>query len=278
MGKLLTTGCSFVWGDELDGYDNNPPTHWDKTFTYKLADTLGLEPVIIAECGNSNHKIYRDLIDYLTDPENDDPEMIFVSWSAFKRHELFEIKEEDFEERQKIKRFQHMTQYSPERFHWLNKENREITELFINLVWNYETPMMHLLTQMKALQALCDAKGIKIMQTHFHYRMGFAIQEMHKHQLNDPTYYGKFSTYVKKTIMEHLRWENSLGFRVWEGCDELSRDHTDAQQKDWHDMYYLSRNTEGCKVLEFMHPCENTHTAYADQIADITKKLGWKFS
>ena len=48
MGKLLTTGCSFVWGDELDGYDNNPPTHWDKTFTYKLADTLGLEPVIIA--------------------------------------------------------------------------------------------------------------------------------------------------------------------------------------------------------------------------------------
>ena len=84
MGKLLTTGCSFVWGDELDGYDNNPPTHWDKTFTYKLADTLGLEPVIIAECGNSNHKIYRDLIDYLTDPENDDPEMIFVSWSHLK--------------------------------------------------------------------------------------------------------------------------------------------------------------------------------------------------
>ena len=33
--------------------------------------------------------------------------------------------------------------------------------------------------------------------------------------------------------MEHLRWENSLGFRVWEGCDELSRDHTDAQQKDF---------------------------------------------
>ena len=43
-----------------------------------------------------------------------------------------------------------MTQYSPERFHWLNKENKEITELFINLVWNYETPMMHLLTQMKS--------------------------------------------------------------------------------------------------------------------------------
>ena len=38
---LVTNGCSFVWGDELDGFMEG--NHWESTFTWKLAEELGIE-------------------------------------------------------------------------------------------------------------------------------------------------------------------------------------------------------------------------------------------
>ena len=41
---LLTAGCSFVWGDELDGFDQDPPTHQRLTFTH-LCGEIGVDYV-----------------------------------------------------------------------------------------------------------------------------------------------------------------------------------------------------------------------------------------
>ena len=34
---ILFNGCSFVWGDELPGYDDSPPSHIPLRFSTKLA-------------------------------------------------------------------------------------------------------------------------------------------------------------------------------------------------------------------------------------------------
>ena len=55
---LVTNGCSFVWGDELDGFMEGEHNHL--TFTHRLAEKLGIEYRNISSCGNCNTKIFRD--------------------------------------------------------------------------------------------------------------------------------------------------------------------------------------------------------------------------
>ena len=260
-GTLLTGGCSFVWGDELDGYDDSPPSHWQKTFTHQLAKMENMKPHIIAECGNGNDKIFRDIVDYISDPNIANPEMVFVSWSAYKRIELYEEKEPGAEEQMKIKRWQNLSQFSPERFKYLNKANRDIAELWSNLVYNQETGAMHMVTYATALQTMCDALGIKIIQTVFHNRMGQNMYDM----LNADT---EFGAYMREQIGK-LRPECRLGFYDVDKLTGLSK------EEDWNDMYYMARDNDlfpTCKVLEFMHPCEETHKLYAKQIQKIIQK------
>jgi len=281
---LLTGGCSFVWGDELEGYDRKHPVHWEHTFTHKVAKKLGLEPNIIAECGNGNDKIFRDIVQYINNPEKPLPAMVFVSWSAFKRIELFEMKEDTAEADLKIKRWQNMSQFSPERFKYLNKSNQQIAELWSNLAYNQETGALHMVTYAIALQLICDGLGIKLMQTVFHNRMGQSIGDMlnpKTHYRDSQTHYGLFSDWLE-TELARLRPENRLGFYNVDSKTGLSN------ESDWFDMYWMAvqgnkakKETDpfyGCKVKEFMHPCENTHTVYSDQIVNLTKKLNWKFS
>ena len=51
---LLTAGCSFVWGDELEGFDQDPPTHWGLTFTSIVARKLGIDYENRGVCGACN--------------------------------------------------------------------------------------------------------------------------------------------------------------------------------------------------------------------------------
>lgn len=274
----MTAGCSFVWGDELDGFDANPPTHWEHTFTYKLAKKLNLKPEIIAECGNGNDKIYRDIINYLSDPQKENPAMIFVSWSAFKRIELYEEKRKGEEEQMKIKRWQQMSQFSPERVHCLNKGNQDIAELWANLAYNNQSGMIRLLTYANSLQLICDNLNIRLMQTVFHYRMGRTFSEVFE---NSTETNQQFRNHCYRQL-ENLHTENRLGMI------NLDADTHQSIESDWNDMYYIAMKGQeckdkshpwyGCHIKEFMHPCEQTQTVYTDQIMSIIDKFNWKFS
>ena len=102
---LLTNGCSFVWGDELDGYDDSPPTHEEYTFTYKLSEQLGIPYVNIAQCGSCNQKIFRDTTDYLRTCK-ELPTHIVILWSSWQREEVAENHPIGYESFRNIKRFQ----------------------------------------------------------------------------------------------------------------------------------------------------------------------------
>jgi hypothetical protein len=167
---LMTAGCSFVWGDELEGFDTNPPSHQKHTFTDILAKKKGMDYVNLGVCGACNDKIFREVTDYLYSPRHETPiTHMVVMWSAWQRNELVEYVPE--EKSLKIGRQQNVTQFSHMRCDLIqNRLRREILTDWYNLVYTTHTDIMHTLTKQKTLELLCEAKGIRLIQGWFHIR------------------------------------------------------------------------------------------------------------
>lgn len=181
---LLLNGCSFVWGDELEGYDNNPPTHHPHTFAHKLADKLGVEYVNLARCGNCNEKIFRDVMTYLTTEEK--PSHLMVLWSdPIRKEQLLEVYDES---EPNVPRQISMTQWHENRWqdlelsmsptiarnfsrheiymeHTRFKRAKRVVDSYFSV---FATPITHQLTMMLAIQKLADEMGIKVVQGVFH--------------------------------------------------------------------------------------------------------------
>ena len=166
---LLTAGCSFVWGDELEGFDNNPPTHWPLTFTHQLAEKLEVDYVNRGVCGSCNDKIFREVTDYLHENPDKRPTHIVVMWSAFQRSELAEFMPLNREV--KIGRQNDVTQFSPLRTECIYDERKRKTmQDWFETAYDSRTDVMHTLTKMKTLELLCEGLGIQLVQGFFHKR------------------------------------------------------------------------------------------------------------
>ena len=166
---LLTAGCSFVWGDELKGFDNNPPTHSPLTFTHILASKMAIPYINLGSCGAGNDKIFREVTDYLHNPSKEKPTHIVVIWSAFQRSELVEYMPREREI--KIQRHDDVTQFSPMRTEGIyNRNKRRVMEDWFDNAYDSRTDVMHTLTKMKTLELLCDSMDIKLVQGFFHKR------------------------------------------------------------------------------------------------------------
>jgi hypothetical protein len=285
---VATIGCSFVWGDELIGHDQDPPTHWDSTFGAHLRRELGFDKhVNLACCGNGNAKIFRDLIQYLSLPKKEDPDVLVVMWSAWKRIELFEAKESGFEDRQKIKREQQMTQFSPVRYAYLNKDNSEIAGMWSTLVNNNQTGIIQTLAYMSAIQQLCDARGIKIVQTVFHTAMGQQLLDAFFRDVPD-TDVSQWRNWVYEAIWS-LRPECTLGIRFLDAIDEAQKDdleykvyikdgrvknHKGKAIRDDNGHFTLYElGVEKDDIAKYGHPKELSHELYAKSLAKIIKEI-----
>jgi hypothetical protein len=182
---LLTAGCSFVWGDELKGFDNNPPTHWPLTFTHILAGKMAMPYINLGSCGAGNDKIFREVTDYLHHPRQETPVThIVVIWSAFQRAELVEYMPKEREI--KIQRQGDVTQFSPlrtEGIYDLNK--RRVMNDWFDTAYDSRTDVMHTLTKMKTLELLCDSMDIKLVQGFFHRRCWSNIMAILRNSVSD---------------------------------------------------------------------------------------------
>lgn len=79
---LLTNGCSFTWGAELDDRELR--------FGVLLSRKLNCNLVDISENGSSNERILRTTFDYLQNPNTDLENLIVViGWSGISRTEYF---------------------------------------------------------------------------------------------------------------------------------------------------------------------------------------------
>lgn len=249
---LLTNGCSFVYGDELDGYDTDPPSHWHHTFTHKLAQKLDMPYVNIASCGGCNQKIFRDTMHYLNDPTTEDPTHIVIIWSAWQREEVCENHSDEYESEIKVTRFECMTQISPARVKNLKPELRRPLD---NLYEHYDvtrTGVIRTLANMEAMEVICRAKGIKLIQGIFHELMyRNLLDKMHRRNRNMD--WGNWMDWVDETL-NRLPDSSRVGLGKYE------------------DLYTVGKKYE---IKPYGHPDEDAQTEYADLLYHIFKTQ-WK--
>lgn len=245
---LLTNGCSFVWGDELEGYDKSPPEHWHHTFTHKLAEKLGIPYINLGTCGACNQKIFRDTTDYLRTCKELPTHMVIL-WTAWQRGEVAENHPRDYEMYRNIKRYQCMTQISPSRLNNVKPELGEILDKYYDVFDSTRTGIIHTLNYMTHMQWLCDVLGIKLIQGVFHIRMWQQILNCMKpryHTAEAP--WTAWMDYVEDSLSS-LKDTSRLGMGRYE------------------DLYSLSLNNYTIKPHQ--HPDEDAHTAYADLLTHI---------
>lgn len=165
---LLTNGCSFVWGDELDGCYDDPPTHHELTFSHHLARRMRMDYVNLGTCGAGNDKIFRDTVSYLCMKDKPQPTHIVILWSALQRHEQCES-DKDVNFWRNIQSWDNMSQWSQERILNLGERYWGHAAAF-NQMYDVRTDIMQHIPRMIAMQELCKAKGIKLIQGFFHHR------------------------------------------------------------------------------------------------------------
>lgn len=241
---LLTNGCSFVWGDELEGCYADPPQHRELTFTHQLARRMRMNYTNMGTCGAGNDKIFRDTVSYLADKSLQQPSHMVILWSAFQRHEQAE-NDADVNPHNNVQSWDCMSQWSEERVLNLG-ENCWGPAMSYNQMYDVRTSIMQQIPKMIALQELCKAKGIKLLQGFFHVR-------------------------CKDNIYEAISKKNREGWDSYQ--DRLAMmiaqlDKTSRLGIGLHkDMYKLAEDMNDIKPQG--HPGEQTNEEYARLLAHV---------
>ena len=183
---LLTSGCSFVYGDELQGFDTNPPSHWHHTFTHRLAEHLGVSYNNHGACGAGNQKIFRDLMRWfagetlswtykpdgtICTPEN--TTHMVILWTAWPRDEIpCNIRTRAIASQYpNIIDYDNMTQYSPKRIHTIKYLTEDVKRTINNYYMYHEDNRKFMIQQLPyliALEKMCEANNIKLIQGSLH--------------------------------------------------------------------------------------------------------------
>jgi hypothetical protein len=257
---LLTAGCSFVWGDELEGFDNDPPTHWEYTFTHLLAQKLGMDYVNLGLCGSCNDRIFRDVIDHLHDPEKENPTHMVILWSAWQRSEIVEEMPPERAANIGLGRPLDHTQFSPLRIDVLNKgPRRELLREYYGNYYDSKTDISHGISKMKAMEVLCEGLGIKLIQGVFH---GRNWQNILKVLTNTPSRPDTDDRNIAEYVPEFANWlkrsVNSL------------KDTSRVGLGKHVDLHKIGVKLDDLKP--YHHPGEKTQVVFADFLFDQFEK------
>lgn len=250
---LMTAGCSFVWGDELHGFDNDPPTHWELTFTHLLGEKLGIEHKNLGVCGASNDKIFRQATDFLHENPDKVTHMVIV-WSALQRKELVEYMPP--ERQVKIGRQNDVTQFSSLRTECIfNNQKRARWQDWYDNAYDSKTDILHMLTMMKNMEVIARAAGIKLIQGSFHQRNWSNILSVLTDRVPRDADFDVLPLENRiDSIPDYKRWvKNSLG---------TLDDHSRVGMGRGKDLYTLA--IEGDDLKPYGHPGEKTQVVFTD--------------
>jgi len=249
VSYLLTNGCSFVWGDELEGYDNDPPSHHHLTFSHLLSKKLDVPLVNLASCGACNYKIFRDTTDHLRKAK-ELPSHIVILWSAWQRDETPSAHHVGWEDEIEIQRWQCMTQISPSRTQNVNSDWYGAYEMYYAYVNYMELGIIRTIHYMTHMQWLCETLGIKLIQGVFHQRMWKNLLGACKPIRRNPEEnWGPWIDYIQDSLGS-LKPTSRIGLG-----------------SDWPDLYQLSKTKYTIKP--FAHPDEDAQVEYADMLYNI---------
>ena len=252
---LLTAGCSFVWGDELDGFDNNPPTHQHLTWTHLLAEKLGVEYVNRGVCGASNDKIFREVTDWLHNHPEERPTHMVVMWSAFQRAEVVEYMPDERDV--KIGRQNDVTQFSAMRTECIyDRRKRDVMDRWYEEAYDSRTDVMHTLSMMKVLELLCEGLGIQLIQGFFHKRCWSNIMAILRNEsLHSDDDIRKADT---SSMPDYQRWLK----------DAIKNLHVNSRIGAGRGKDLFSLSLEVGDIKPHGHPGEETQVVFADMLYD----------
>jgi hypothetical protein len=262
---LLTAGCSFVWGDELEGFDQDPPTHWGLTFTSIVARKLGLDYENRGVCGACNEKIFREITDYLHENPNKVTHMV-VMWSAWQRSEVVEYMPDARDV--KIGRQTDTTQFSQLRTELIwDRDKRRVMKDWFDTAYDSKTDIMHTLSKMKMMESYCDAAGIKLIQGVFHKRNWSNVMSVLTNMPADDS--------SKKILEKPFRIDSIPDYKKWliSSIESLDVDSRVGLGKG-KDLYTLCRELKDMK--EFGHPGERTQEVFAEFLIETFEKSNQK--
>lgn len=251
MGILLTNGDSFTYGDELAGFDNDPPTHEHHTYTYKLASLLGRKYVNLAHNGSSNDKIYRRTMDYLINGR-EEIDAVVITWSNFGRFEICEnyhmIGDKLVDIPQESNMNQIIMSHKRDRFTFDVGDTsmpmrKTILTRYCESVLTMQTQIIKTLMYMNHIQYICDLRGIPIVQ-------GVIHGDMYNNIL---------------ATLRNEGWDD-YKYKVTEYFNDL-REECKIGLGQYIDLYYLGKTKYSLKQRG--HACEESHTHYAEMIYDI---------
>ncbi len=81
--KILFSGCSNTWGDELD----NPET---ERYSYHVAKHFNAEEINVSDCGASVHMVATFALQWIK--YNGKPDVVVIQWPPFQRSEFWRIR------------------------------------------------------------------------------------------------------------------------------------------------------------------------------------------
>lgn len=258
---LIAGGCSFVWGDELDGAYDNPPSHEKIRCSELVADRLGIKCVNKSACGNGNDKILRDFMRGLLDPKfRGKYTHAFILWSAPQRKELVQdnfVKQDNrFEgRRDTITRDHNLIQFSQERIYHLPEQKWGGACTYYNQFYDVRIDIMNLLTYMTTVQSMCEGMGIKLIQGFFHERVADNLQFSMVSSYNNGAQ--KFSTLLGDLIGLLRKKTSRVGFQ---GAYH-------EQLKVLPDFYTYAKKFADIKLNG--HPDELANRLYAKELYDM---------
>lgn len=278
MGILLTNGDSFTYGDELPGSrraDENGKIlegkHHHLTFTHKLAEKLGVDYVNLAHNGSSNQKIFRRTTTFFQQSSKE-VDYLVLTWSSWGRIEVVTDFHPNEDKSMYMLQETNMNQIIPdhysralafglrhwdirddEKLDWNPEDEKRIVRIacdWVNHVYTMFTPILHHLNYMCIMQDMCDAKGIKLIQGMIH-----------------PDLWSN----LKRCLMQKDRyphWAHEVLFYL-----EYLRPECRVGLGHYQDMTSMARENDDFFIYPKGHPCEGTHSAYADQLYDIFQGL-----
>ena len=261
---LLTAGCSFVWGDELEGFDNNPSTHWEYTFTDILAKKMGIDYVNLGRCGAGNEQIFRLIVDQLHNNPDQQITHMVVLWSAWQRKEW--VEHQPRERDVKIVRELDVTQFSSLRTRniYTKKIKRSFDDWY-ERCYDTRTDIMHVLSKMKMLEILCESRGIKLIQGVFHKRNWSNVMAV---MSDAPISDGDF-------VHEDMRIDKVPEYKKWliESLGSLKSTSRVGMGKNgaMKDLYTLG--VQNGDIKEFGHPGETANLKYANLLFETFTKI-----
>lgn len=252
VNMLLTGGCSFVWGDELDGCHDSPPSHHPKTFAALTAKKLGVKCKNIAAPGNGNTRIFRDIVDYLN--THDDVTHIVILWSYWGREEFGEALNEDEEKKFRLKRRHCMSQVSDVRVDSLKEPLRsKVDEMYWEEGWK-KAQIMRGINYMTAMKVIAESRGIKLVQGIFNGIMWTDVVRVLSKKTDEN--YFEYKKYITNAL------------------NSLPNHHKLGLQNSYEDFHNFGKRRK-YGICPEGHPTEKSHAEFAKLIYHIFESTDW---